>query len=134
MHKNFRNSNKVHPIIANILTREIGCFKGQSAQSFDESNSAKFNFFESKTIQNLIENRVKIIGNYIPIKEDKIKERLLNFVKKNRVAMRYEQACSRHIKQFSSAVFLFCEVCNEAHEDLKWYRCKNCGSFNKYQI
>lgn len=134
MHKNFRNSNKVHPIIANILTRENGCFKGQSTQSFDESNSAKFNFFESKTIQNLIENRVKIIGNYIPIKEDMIKERLLNFVKKNRVAMRYEQACSRHIKQFSSAVFLFCEVCNEAHEDLKWYRCKNCGSFNKYQI
>jgi len=134
MHKNFWNSNKVHPVIANILTRDIGFFEGKKAQYLDAPNPAKFNFFESEMIQNLIENRVKIIGNYLPIKEDKIKERLLNFVKKNRVAMRYEQACSRHIKQFSSAVFLFCEVCDEAHEDLKWYRCKNCGSFNKYQI
>jgi hypothetical protein len=134
MHKNFWNSNKVHPVIANILTRDIGFFEGKKTQYLDTPNPAKFNFFESEMIQNLIENRVKIIGNYLPIKEDKIKERLLNFVKKNRVAMRYEQACSRHIKQFSSAVFLFCEVCDEAHEDLKWYRCKNCGSFNKYQI
>jgi len=134
MHKNFWNSNKVHPVIANILTRDIWFFEGKKTQYLDAPNPAKFNFFESEMIQNLIENRVKIIGNYLPIKEDKIKERLLNFVKKNRVAMRYEQACSRHIKQFSSAVFLFCEVCDEAHEDLKWYRCKNCGSFNKYQI
>jgi hypothetical protein len=134
MHKNFWNSNKVHPVIANILTRDIGFFEGKKTQYLDSPNPAKFDLLESKMIQNLIENRVKIIGNYLPIKEDKIKERLLNFVKKNRVAMRYEQACSRHIKQFSSAVFLFCEVCDEAHEDLKWYRCKNCGSFNKYQI
>lgn len=134
MHKNFWNSNKVHPVIANILTRDIGFFEGKKNQYLDSPNPAKFDLLESKMIQNLIENRVKIIGNYLPIKEDKIKERLLNFVKKNRVAMRYEQACSRHIKQFSSAVFLFCEVCDEAHEDLKWYRCKNCGSFNKYQI
>jgi len=134
MHKNFWNSNKVHPVIANILTRDIGFFEGKKTQYLDSPNPAKFDLLESKMIQNLIENRAKIIGNYLPIKEDKIKERLLNFVKKNRVAMRYEQACSRHIKQFSSAVFLFCEVCDEAHEDLKWYRCKNCGSFNKYQI
>jgi len=134
MHKNFRNSNQIHPIISNILARNEGHLKNKNSQNSSDLDSTKFNFFESKMIQNLIKNRVNIIGNYLPIKEDKIKERLLNFVKKNRVAMRYEQACSRHIKQFSSAVFLFCEVCDEAHEDLKWYRCKNCGSFNKYQI
>jgi len=89
---------------------------------------------ESEMIQDLMRSRVEIVGNYVPIKEDKIKERLLNFIKKNRVAMRYGQACSRYIKQFSPATFLSCEVCNEAHFDLHWSRCKNCGSFNKYRI
>ena len=134
MHKNFRNSNKIHPVIADILKSNNGRFTFENRPILPSHESKIFNFFESENVQNLIEKRVNLIGKILPIKEDKIKERLLNFIKKNRVATRYEQACCRYIKQFNTTAFLICETCEMSQNDLQWIRCKNCGSFNKYRI
>jgi len=130
MHKNFRNSNKVHPIIGKIISK----FSLNLAGNNPENSEQNLPILEREIIQNSIEKRVKLVGSILPIREDKIRKRLLNFLKKNRVSLRNEQSCCRHIKQFTAAAFLFCEVCEYEHSDLYWYSCKICGTFNNYKI
>jgi hypothetical protein len=130
MHKNFRNSNQKRPIIQQIIDNIL-----PNAAQIEPIKSVKIlPVLERENVKNLIEKRVKLVGEILPLREDKIKKRLLSFIKKNRVALRYEQACCRHVKQFTVAAFLFCEVCETAHETLNWERCKCCGFFNKYRI
>lgn len=130
MYKNFRNSNQKCPIIQKILDNIL-----PNLVSNEPVKSVEIlPVIERDVVKNLIEKRVKMVGELLPLREDKIRKRLLSFIKKNRVALRYEQACCRHVKQFTVAAFLFCEVCETAHETLNWERCKSCGFFNKYRI
>ena len=130
MHKNFRNSNKKRSIIAGIL--EKADLRTQSVS--DVNNELNLPIIDRKNIQELIEKRVKIVGKMLPLQENKIRLRLLKFVSKNRVAMRYEQACQRYIKQFTPMAFLLCERCDTEHTDILWQQCKNCGFLNNYRI
>jgi hypothetical protein len=130
MHKNFRNSNQKRPIIQHLVENIL-----PKLAPFEPEEPVKIlPILERENVKNLIEKRVEMVGKIIPLREDKIKKRLLCFIKKNRVALRYEQACCRHVKQFTVAAFLFCEVCETAHDSLYWDCCKNCGNFNKYRI
>jgi hypothetical protein len=130
MHKNFRNSNQKRPIIQHLVENIL-----PKLAPFEPEEPVKIlPILERENVKNLIEKRVEMVGKIIPLREDKIKKRLLCFIKKNRVALRYEQACCRHVKQFTVAAFLFCEVCETAHDSLHWDCCKNCGNFNKYRI
>jgi hypothetical protein len=134
MHKDFWNSNQKRSLIQKRID-EICAEKLAKLPASKVGNFANFeSIFDIPEVKNLIEKRVKIVGRIVPIAEEIIKKRLLNFVKKNRVAMRSGQSCCRYIKQFDATAFLYCEVCDEAHKDLGWYSCKNCGSFNKYKI
>jgi len=130
MHKNFRNTNQERPLIQQIIEK----FAPKSQEIVNENNEQNLPVLERKIIQNLIENRVKSVGEIYPLQEDKIRKRLIKFIKKNKIALRYEHVCCRHVKRFTVAAFLFCEVCGKGHEALFWERCESCGNFNKYRI
>jgi hypothetical protein len=126
MHKNFRNSHQVCSLIFDILEKNY-------PEKYDNYITI-FKFSDSKIVTEMIEKRVKSVGNYLVLPETLIKKKLLIFIKKNRVAMRTEEACCRYIKQFDATAFLYCDTCNQVHESLSWELCKNCGSFNKFKI
>ncbi len=130
MHKNFRNPNQKRPIVQHIVDNILP----KLIQNQVEKSIEILPVLERENVKNLIEKRVDFVGKILPLREDKIKKRLLCFIKKNRVALRYEQACCRHVKQFTVAAFLFCEICDAGHSSLSWERCRNCGNFNKYKI
>ena len=126
MHKDFWNSNKIRALNLKIFEQKID-FK---VNIFDE----KHNHLNTKSVEDLINKKIKSIGKLLPISEDNIKKKLLIFIKKNRVAMRTEQSCCRFIKQFDTAAFLYCDTCNDVQNSMSWMICKNCGSFNKFKI
>jgi hypothetical protein len=130
MHKDFRNSNKIRPVIFEIFDKNYKSNSSQLPRNFDE----KFYYLNSLLIENSINKKVKSIGKIVPLSEDNIKKKLLIFIKKNRVAMRTEQSCCRLIKQFDVAAFLYCDTCSQLHNSLSWEICKSCGYFNKFKI
>lgn len=130
MHKNLRDTNKIHPIVLRVLRNFPDFFAGKTEEKTEENLPV----LERENVQKLIEKRVKMIGAFVPFRENKIRKRLLVFIKKNRRALINEQTCCRLIKQFTPAAFLFCEVCEHEHETLNWDACKMCGTFNNYII
>lgn len=127
MHKNLRSSNKKCSLVFEILEKNYG------ASLFSENkNISNKSLLESENVSSQIEKRIKLIGNLLPFSEEKIKNRLLNFIKKNRLAMKSEQICCRYIRQFDTAVFSICENCEHKHNDQKWTKCSNCGYQNLY--
>ena len=134
MHKNFRNTNQARSIVQLIIDDKLSKLLEKTAAQNLIQNDLSLPIIERKNVKDLMQKRVKSVGNFIPIRENKIMQRLLSFIKKNRVALRYEQACCRHIKQFSATAFLVCEICETIHTSIDWSFCKNCGAFNNYQI
>ena len=130
MYTSLRNNNKRSSLINDLIKDSLVNFNEIKPKVTDPNLPV----IERENVKILMEKRVKMVGKFLPFDEITIKKRLLSFVKKNRVAMRYEQACCRHIKQFSAAAFLFCEICENPHDSMLWDRCNVCGAFNNYKI
>ena len=130
MHKNFRNSNKPCVIIDKLLNN----FSFNKNGGEVSESELDLPIFERKNVKFLIEKRVKLVGDMLPIHENKIRTRLINFIKQNRIAMRHEQACCRYVKQFYTTAFLLCELCNGEQDNIEWLNCKYCGYYNNYRI
>jgi hypothetical protein len=130
MHKNIWNPDQIHAVIKGVLDHvSIGFV--QENTKLDEN---ALPVIERKNIKELIEKKVESLSKVMPYKYEVIKLRLLSDIKKNRVAMRYEMACERHIKSFSVESFLMCEICDSRKDNLNWSFCESCGTFNKYKI
>lgn len=130
MYTSIRNNNQRSVVINDLIEKTLVNFDEIKPKVSDNNLPV----IERENVKILIEKRVKMVGKFLPFDETIIKKRLLSFIKKNRVAMRYEQACCRHIKQFSAAAFLFCEICENSHDSILWDRCTVCGAFNNYKI
>lgn len=130
MHKDFRDINKVSPLIEHLekLIEEKCIDKKEEPDDSDKP------LLERKHILELIENQCVLVGKFVPIRELDIKKRLYNFIKKNRVALRYERSCRWQIKNFNASTFLLCEVCNAKQDHFSWKRCIKCNAFNHYQF
>lgn len=129
MHKNFRNSNKVHPVTEYIKNNILPLYSEMDLVLPDPSLPV----LERPMVLDAIEARVDLVAKHYPLKRDLIKKRILKYIKQNRVAMRYEASCLRYIKQFSVEVFMICETCSTRQKYLNWDRCSVCGAFNMYK-
>jgi hypothetical protein len=130
MHKNFRGSNQKCSLIFDLLNKNYGTESILNTNQYNNLTS----ILNRENVKNLIQKRIISIGKLVPISEQKIEKRLINFLKKNRAAMRYEDACCRYIRQFDAAAFFVCEVCEFKNNNLSWEQCKSCGAYNDYKI
>lgn len=130
MHTNFRNIHKISPIVLQLEKTIKEQYVQQDVIKHDDNKP----MLEKKDIVELIENQCVLVGKYVPISELKIKKRLHNFIKQNRVALRYERSCRWQIKNFSASTFLLCEVCGCEQNHFSWIYCTKCGAFNFYQF
>lgn len=129
MHKNFRNSNKIHPITEHIKNNILPLYAKMDSVLPDPSLPV----LERPEVVSAINTRTDLIAKYYPLKKELIKKRIVKFIKQNRVALRYEASCLRYIKQFSVEVFVVCETCGSQQKYLNWDRCSNCNAFNVYK-